>query len=910
MPEPFFTDRLGALADGAPLEPATPAAAPRAPGQVTVYDNATGEQIDLDPEEATAQFKAGKVNLVKGAPVGVVDPDTGETRTATPEDVSATLARGGTLAGADTAHHSELAKEYGGLKGAAISGAMGLADAASGGNASQLAGVIGGGLLHSETGEEGGRTGSEQVLDALRASRDEHGIIRGAGELAGMALAPGMRGARLLGGGAVAGLAQATGGAIAKDAAGLGARALAKGFGGAVENAGAGALLAEGGAFSESALNDGDHQLTGEQVLARMGHGAVLGTVIGGIAGAGIEAARTGAAALRGPAATVLERGANREMWRDINSGLGITKQAMRRVEGGTEALGETARSIGLDNPALSPEEQLSTASAAKEATGGEIGDMYRRSGATAKPSELIEKLDGLIADVDKTAGRESTVKALRTYRASLIDKLSRDAEEAGVEGATAAPARAPIDPRHQAFIDEIERLKAAGAPPKQLSDLEAMRAEMFGAHPSAAPVEMPGLPKPVADAPVSLEELWRQRVGLNRLVYQETKALDPNLRVEVLREFSHHFGDFLKDAGEKAAPGEFADALSALNKRYQHLALINDSLEIKAARYLTNRRFSLTDSIMQAGGAGGAATALMAGHPLVAAGSMALGMTNKLLRERGPRVAAWLMGRASTFEGADAHVDAIDSAISRATTGLIEGRAERAAPAASGVFRTAKAVATAEHVDEVRDTYEAKVGLVRQAAEHPELAQGIEAHLSGVAQHAPQVAAAAADTAKRATAYLASTAPQTRHIDPLRPEESSPPSMGEMSKWLRRVDAVDDPTILFDQVRSLRLDPVTIESVQAVYPRIFQKLQASVRERVTEKPGDLSRAERLSLSPIAGFALTASASPAAAAARQATFANASAGAQPHGAPAKSSSSKNQHGPSLATGSERVASGG
>ena len=322
-----LAERLGPLGDASvPLAP-LPRARPQ--GSVSVYDLATGEERFEDPATATELFKAGKVNLVKGTKVGVEGPD-GEIHETNTDDVSGALEAGGTLTGADTAHHAEVLREQSGFSGMALSGALGAADAATLGNASNAVGLFG-----------------QDADEAAQAAIEQHGTANALGQVAGSFLMPG--------GGAAMGLGRLAEGAVASEGAGLGLRALAKGAQGAASGAAFGGLQGLADTLSEHALHDGfesNAPLTGEQIVAGVGHGALLGSIFGGITGAGIEGistvAREGATKLT----PKLEKLANSEMWRDINSGKGITKQAMARVDGGTEALGATAREAGLMTPA------------------------------------------------------------------------------------------------------------------------------------------------------------------------------------------------------------------------------------------------------------------------------------------------------------------------------------------------------------------------------------------------------------------------------------------------------------------------------------------------------------------------------------------------------------------------------
>lgn len=883
-PPPEETPMPAPVGEGQPVE-----FDPRKLHQVEVVDAATGAPTFLSPEDATQAFKSGQVRLPGGdSRLGFADED-GVMRTGTAQEADEAVAKGGYLVPHLDAKHEELAREYSGFKGGAIATAAGIGRGATLGLSDAAIGMFG-----------------DDAKEAVEASNEEHPWLRTGGELTGMALGsafiPGLGAADSLGEAGAEGLAALSGGALTKTAAGFGARTLARAAESSLSGLGYGVQGNIQNLISEGALHtslDTDPDLSGEQLVASLGHDAILGAVFGGIAGAGTEGLLTGGRAAASVVAPKLEKLANSEMWRDLNSGKGITKQVMARVDGGTDAIGATARAIGLDDPRLSVAEQLAKATDAKGTTGNEIGEMYRQSGAMGTAGDLVKRLDGLIDDAGSIAGNESTANALKEYRASLIEKLTKTAVENGTPEEVGVQ-NLPEDPRDKAILDEIERLRAAGAPAKQLEDLEKVRMQMFGPR---APAPDPGPAKNVLDAPIPLAEMWKQRVGLNRLVYQEAKALDPKLRVELLRTFSGRFQDYMEEVGEKAAQengAEFAAPLRKLNQRYQHLNLIEDSLEEKVARNLTNRRHSLTDSIMSGGGMSGAGALVASGHPVAAALALGAGFANKFMREKGPQVAAYALGHIGTLDGVAGHVQAVDALVTRAAANL----AARKSPSPA---LPAGALGTKRSADEARDTFDAKAGMVRELADHPELASALDEHFAPVAKVAPKTASAAAQAAKARIDYLAKTLPPPLRVDPLRPEMTTPPSLGEQQRWLRRYEAT--PERLAQQIGSLHLDPVTIETIRETSPLVYQRFVSAVHGQLAEKPETFGRTDRLALGMLTGSALTPGASPEGYAARQQAYAPTAPQQQGMGQGTRGGTALTEHGTSAATASQQIAKG-
>lgn len=889
-PAPEVTPVPAPIGEGQPVE-----YGPRALHQVEVVDATTGAPTFLSPEDATQAFKAGQVRLPAGGVLGFADAD-GVMRTGSAQDADDAVAKGGYLVPHLDAHREELAREYSGAKGGTIAFGAGVGRGATAGLTDAAIGAFG-----------------EDAKEAVEASDEQHPWIRTGGELGGMALGsafvPGMGAAEGLGEAGAEGLAALSGGALTTKAAGFGARTLARAAESSLSGLGYGLQGGIQNLVSEEALHselDTNPDLSGEQIVASLGHDALLGAVFGGLAGAGTEALVTGTRAATSALAPKLEQLANREMWRDLNSGKGITKQVMARVDGGTEAIGATARAIGLDDPRLSVAEQLAKATDAKGAIGSEIGDMYRRSGAMGTARDAVSRLDSLIEKTGKIAGNESVVRSLEEYRASLIDKLTKDAVASGapISETTAKAVAWDPDTGEQRMLDEIERLSKAGASQEKIDALESIREEQFGPKKYVdVTTNRPVTPADVLDAPVPLAEMWKQRVGLNRLVYQEAKALDPKLRVELLRTFSGRFSDYLEEVGEKSAKEsgeEFAAPLRKLNQRYQHLNLIEDSLEEKVARDLTNRRHSLTDSIMTGGGISGGGALLASGHPLAAAAAMVGGFANKFLREKGPQLAAYALGRVGSLEGVARHVQSVDALVTRAATDL-------ASRSKSPPALPAGAIATKRSAEEARDTYDAKAGMIRELADHPELASALDEHFAPVAKVAPKTAAAATQAAKARVAYLAKTLPPPLRVDPLRPEMTTPPSLGEQQRWLRRYEAT--PERLAQQIGSLHLDPLTIETMRETSPLVLQRFVSAVHGQLAERPESFGRTDRLALGMLTGAPLTTSATPAGFAARQRTYVPKAPQQQGMGQGTRGGTALTAHGTSVATASEQIAKG-
>ena len=272
-----------------------------------------GQIQDVPDEQAWAGLQSGDYGLEPGSQVNV-KTKTGHVGTVRAEDLATALQEGYVPATQAEWNQAAVEQEYGGAKGMAIAGGAGLARGATLGlSDAAIAGL-----------------GGPEAVEALNASRELHGGLSMGAELGG-ALVPllfsggssgAATGAELAATGAreasLAARALRAGGraltAPARLQQGLGTiaeNAAARGFAGAGEGALAraarGALpdlargVVEGGiqgvgnSITEQAL--GDHNLTAEEVIANIGHGALMGGALGGgigLARHGLSEARQG----------------------------------------------------------------------------------------------------------------------------------------------------------------------------------------------------------------------------------------------------------------------------------------------------------------------------------------------------------------------------------------------------------------------------------------------------------------------------------------------------------------------------------------------------------------------------------------------------------------------------------------
>lgn len=492
-----------------------------------------------------------------------------------------------------------------------------------------------------------GKTGAgDRYAAESKRLETEHPTASTVGEMAGMA------------GGALAGeglLAGAAGGVA--NVAGRGLAAVSRTgelAGSLVGRAGAG--LASTGALGRAAvagaelgargavemglyegvknLNEqmlGDAPLAAEKIFAAAADGAEGGAIFGAALGSGGSLIKSGAKGLAGIASDVASKNADKlqgladeQRWKALNPTLAISKQANARVPGGTSTVGEVLGRYGITGNSIEEAAKVGGISeigpridAAVEQVGQKLGAVTGASTATVPFAKIDDALQGVIAPLRKVAGREGIVRSLEDYRLSLADKLLPNANE--------------MLTRRGAELSEEE--------------FSALNNRVAAAR----------------DTPITIQDALFQRKGLDQLVYQESKSLDPKMRVQLLRDFRSKFEDLIVDSFDDAAkaagnPNAKAELLG-LKRDYQALSIAQDAAEASTSRMMTNRNLSLSDYM--AGGTGshiGGAIGSVFGPAGTAVGSAVGGAAgaalNKFGRERGNAIAASALDRVSKFGG------------------------------------------------------------------------------------------------------------------------------------------------------------------------------------------------------------------------------------------------------------------
>ena len=284
----------------------------------------------------------------------------------------------------------------------------------------------------------------------------------------------------------------------------------------------------------------------------------------------------------------------------------------------------------------------------------------------------------------------------------------------------------------------------------------------------------------------------------------------------------------------------KFLDAYHDAKTRYSTLAQVGDVATKRAAHQSGNRSISLSDYVTGSG-----LGALTGGLP----GAIAGAAINKAVRSTASdAVVARLMERIATV---DRRID----------TGVRRWVARGSAP------RAAIATGTSLHTDSVlerrgaetrADAYFRKVAAVEQEANAPERAPHPDA---------PQTSRAMEATRKSAAQFLLDKAPagSRRYTNPVlaRIARQRPPDEGEMRRWARYVQTVENPLSVVDSLENGTLNRQQVEALQAVYPSIYQDIRQKATDELIARGDDMPYHDRIQLGVLLGIVADPSMRPA-----------------------------------------------
>lgn len=827
-----------------------------------------GKPVDVPDDQVQAAFQSGKFLLPKGSLVPMRTAN-GQLGRVPAEQAQAALESGASIIPESTIHEADLQAKYGSAGGMARTALEGAGRGLTLG-ASDYAQI-------EVEREQHGDLAAEALRRDLEGRREANPFTAGASEIAGAAapvLATGGAGAAVEGAEAARAAASVADAARAAEEVSSVARPTVRGalealgapnvgiskagdlaaratraVVGTGEGANLGAFgtklaehavrgVVEGGLYGaanevdESVL--GDHELNAEKMLAAAGYGALLGGTVGGALTAGGELSRN----VVGRVAPRLQGAAEEQAWRSLSPLKKFTEEAKGRVPGGTKAVGRVLLDEGVIPESIAgatPDELLPRVQAAKQRVGADLSDRMASTGATVKVDDVLAHVDDVIRPLEKKAGFESIVNSLKTYRASLLDKMAPMLEREG------APATKTIEKEltQPEVIDLMNQAKGNLTPEFMAENrLTARNGKLFQSvdevvHPEkqlARPVEVP------------VQALFEQRKALDDLVYREVRSLDPNMRVGFLRDIRGKLANMeveAIDAAEKQAGRTGAgDELRALRRKYQALSIAEDAAETSSSRMATNRNVSLSGYVT------GAAASAATGH--LGLGAVAA-IGHQVLKEHGNAAAAFALNKIASLGAIQRAASTVDTQMARGIAGFLKP-GERAPMRVKPPAFEGAAAPSSFHAK-----HKAVTTAAVQADAHADAAARA---VADIAPHAPQTATSFQQKAITATAFLASKLPQTgRHIAGVQPH------MGELrvsdyeaARFERYVDTVHDPLKVLDDMAKGHVSADQIEALKAVYPKLYDELSSKLQERLATHPEKVPYEKAVQIGVLLGF--------------------------------------------------------
>jgi hypothetical protein len=877
-------------------------------GRFRVIDAATGEPVEVEEGEASAGLAQGRYRVGGDAPVGVRMRD-GRVADAPPDRVASLLASGQAL-GLDTPEHAEerrLQREYGnspvraGLAGAARGATVGLSDvvgdALGAGDAlreleernpeASMAGEVGGALaplLFSG----GGAAAVEGAAGATRGGGLLARALRGV-------TAP-ARGVARLGEAAEVGVAGLLGRGATTATGRVATRAASLGAAGAVEGAAYGA----GDVLSEAAL--GDHELTGEQLLAGIGWGALTGGAGGALFGGGLgllgEGARATWAGVRrtGRASReLLERAWSEQTGTTMRPGVAelYERAADTLADAGHLATGESRDFIrrGLS---LSPEGQrlrdiirrgddvyedgtrrvvddLNTAEVAnrhaqdfwsyglkreqiRPAIGDEASVGERAITARTALDRLGAWADGVMADPG--AYQRGTLAQARDVR-RVVDSRIAQLERAVAEGSDASTDAFMI---LDATKREVGRLQ--GSLDQRIRDHVATE-QVRDIYQSAfrAPLENPALWGRAAEIQTAVNEVYTRHLTRRSRFVQSVLGDVARDTVDPFRALqqadSARVSSLLRAAGTAANDTRMATTrevlstgaeLSETMARYMDLPA-NIRREIAEGSQATTRALRTLDEVEEA------ASALNQFRRLEQQGSVeraiVAGSMGRLVGGRMGDAAASAMASPAQAIRVLSAIEQIRTRVASRTTASVRRYLDRAMETGREVGRRASAAgrkARTRAAEGIGATaaiaeFQEAVRAVAEVQSDPRGAvEQLAARTASMSDDAPRTQAALQAATARAAAFLASKIPPGA-VGPAAalPGARRRPrvSDGERERFMRYVRAVENPLSVLDDLERGRLTREGVETLRSVYPRMYTGLQSTVLREIA------TRAER-----------------------------------------------------------------
>jgi hypothetical protein len=479
-----------------------------------------------------------------------------------------------------------------------------------------------------------------------------------------------------------------------------------------------------------------------------------------------------------------VEKQADEAAWKAIGAGHGLQGTryaAMAKKMGGTDVVGEVINRRVLNN------------------------DTIWSAIKSGRPADLLPRISEERSAVGAQLGQMTEASGARIHAGEISDAMGRVRAEpasiAGNENVVGA-----IDNYHMSLLQHL----------------------------------------PIApDGTVSIQDLLKQRQGLDQIVYQETKTLDPGRRVAALREIRGEMEGLITDALDKASdgiPGAAKAEYQSLKHDYRALSIAQDVADDSATRMAKARTISPTD---YAAGIAAAASGHLFAAPVAAIG-------HKLIKERGNAalaVALRNLADSGAVSKLVAHVDEMSVSASRGlltepAKGLLEAHpTERPRVVALSVMKQIAALQSDPQ------------GTMDSLAKETE----------PLAATSPELAGAMTQRMASSLSFLASKMPVAADPDPLDPHPAPHMTDAQASEFARYAWYAQKPSRFFAEAAAGKLTPEGAETAEALMPLAFAELQQRTMDALAThmaRGRSIPFQQRLKIGSLLGIPATPSQTP------------------------------------------------
>jgi hypothetical protein len=179
-----------------------------------------------------------------------------------------------------------------------------------------------------------------------------------------------------------------------------------------------------------------------------------------------------------------------------------------------------------------------------------------------------------------------------------------------------------------------------------------------------------------------------------------------------------------------------------------------------------------------------------------------------------------------------------------------------------------------------IRD-FKGRVQRLSEFVDNPEVsAKTLATNLAGFHDVAPNVAQAMSAKAMAAAMFLRDKAPTPPlSISASMTPKTWKPTLPDIAKWNRYVNAVENPMSIVDSLRRGTLTREQVETARAVYPKLADDISATITKQLAQLKGELPAKQRQQLAVWFGAPVDATTSPAFGASVQAMHASEQAAA-------------------------------